>query len=317
MNSIIRCLSIGAICLLFVFALNILATGRASAQSPKPTACSSPEFRQFDFWAGDWDAFEVENPNISVARARVDPILDGCVLREDYQGTNGSHGESFTIYDASRKVWHQSWVTNRGALLVIEGKMQDGEMVLSGVDRTADGKQRHVRGTWKPVPGGVNEVAVTSIDGGKTWQPWFDLMFRPAATGTAASRDDNVDDKKILAALDTNYQAAVKTNDAATMDRLLADDFILVIGSGKIFNKGDLLEEARSGRIVYEHQEDSDQTVRIWGDLAVVTAKLWEKGADNGKPFDYTVWFSDTYARTPAGWRYVFGQSSLPLPNPR
>jgi hypothetical protein len=28
---------------------------------------------------------------------------------------------------------------------------------------------------------------------------------------------------------------------------------------------------------------------------------------------DRKFWFSDTYVRTSAGWRYVFGQSSLPL----
>ena len=60
-------------------------------------------------------------------------------------------------------------------------------------------------------------------------------------------------------------------------------------------------------------QEDSAQTVRVWGDAAVITAKLWEKGTENGKPFDYTVWFTDTYVRTATGWCYVFGQSSLPL----
>ena len=32
------------------------------------------------------------------------------------------------------------------------------------------------------------------------------------------------DDRKAVAALDTEYQAAVKKNDAATMDRILADD---------------------------------------------------------------------------------------------
>jgi ketosteroid isomerase-like protein len=121
-------------------------------------------------------------------------------------------------------------------------------------------------------------------------------------------------DKDIVAGLDTQYQAAVKTNDAATMNRLLADDFILVTGSGKVYTKLDLLEEARGGLEIYEHQEDTAQTVRVWGDTAVVTAKLWEKGTDNGKPLDRTVWFSDTYVRTPTGWRYVFGQSSLPLP---
>lgn len=127
----------------------------------------------------------------------------------------------------------------------------------------------------------------------------------------------SADDKKIVAALDTQYQAAVKENDAATMDRLLADDFVLVTGSGKTYAKADLLGEVRSEQVHYEHQEDTDQTVRIWGDTAVVTAKLWEKGTNQGKPFDKTVWFSDTYVRTPTGWRYAFGQSSLPLPDAR
>lgn len=121
-------------------------------------------------------------------------------------------------------------------------------------------------------------------------------------------------DATIVARLDTEYQAAVKKNDAATMDRLLADEFTLVTGSGRIHTKFDLLQEARSGRMIYERQEDTAQKVRVWGDAAVITAKLWEKGTENGKPFDYTIWFTDTYVRTATGWRYVFGQSSLPLP---
>lgn len=141
------------------------------------------------------------------------------------------------------------------------------------------------------------------------------LALGMLAAITARGADASAaDDQKAVAALDTQYQAAVKVNDAATMDRILADDFILVVGSGKTYNKADLLKEARSGTVVYEHQEDTERTVRVWGDTAVVTAKLWEKGTDNGKPFDKTVWFSDTYVRTPAGWRYVFAQSSLPLP---
>jgi ketosteroid isomerase-like protein len=121
-------------------------------------------------------------------------------------------------------------------------------------------------------------------------------------------------DQRAVAALDTEYQEAVKRNDVGVMDRILADDFVLVTGRGKSYTKADLLEEARSGRMVYERQEDTQQTVRVWGDTAVITALLWEKGTNAGKPFDYKVWFSDTYVRTPKGWRYVFGQSSLPLP---
>ena len=129
----------------------------------------------------------------------------------------------------------------------------------------------------------------------------------------SASPAANVDDRAIVADLDTQYQLAVKNNDAKTMDRILADDFVLVTGRGKSFTKADLLNDTRAN-VVYEHQEDTNQVVRIWGDTAVVTALLWVKGTRDGKPFDYKLWFSDTYARTPAGWRYVFGQASLPLP---
>jgi len=118
------------------------------------------------------------------------------------------------------------------------------------------------------------------------------------------------DDQAIVARLDTEYQAAVKANDAATMDRILADDFILVTGRGTTFTKADLLEEARDRKMVYERQEELQQTVRVWGDTAVVTALLWAKGTSEGKPFDYKLWFSDTYVRTAAGWRHRGGRAS-------
>jgi hypothetical protein len=156
-----------------------LARPIPSPHPPPAKSCTTPEFHQLDFWIGDWDAFDFDAPHVVAARTRVDRILDGCALREDYRDTNGMQGQSFSIYDASRKVWHQSWVTNRGKLLVIEGQFRNGEMVLSGSDRTLQGSERLVRGTWKPVSGGVRETALTSIDGGKTWTLWFDILFRP------------------------------------------------------------------------------------------------------------------------------------------
>ncbi|MCL1635352.1 nuclear transport factor 2 family protein [Luteimonas sp. SX5] len=118
-----------------------------------------------------------------------------------------------------------------------------------------------------------------------------------------------------IKALDTEYQAAVQKNDAKAMDRLLPDDFVLVTGKGKVIGKADLLAEARAGEIAYQRQDDSRQTVRFFGDIAVITALLHAKGNERGKPFDYRLWFSDVYLCTPAGWRYAFAQSSIPLPD--
>lgn len=135
------------------------------------------------------------------------------------------------------------------------------------------------------------------------------MIANPAAGGSPKS------DKENVAALDTEFQSAVGHNDTETMDRILADDFVLVLGNGTAYTKSDLLKEAQSGSLIYEQQIEIDdsQTVRVWGDTAVVTAKLWVKGTNNGKPFDRKLWFSDTYVRMKNGWRYVFGQASLPL----
>jgi hypothetical protein len=148
----------------------------AYAADGKP--CGDAAHHQFDFWIGDWDAFESAAPGKPpVARNHVDAILDGCVLREDYVQADGLHGQSFTIYDAARKVWHQSWVTNRGQVLVLEGTRQGSRIVLSGNETTPTGTRR-VRAFWEPQDGNVREIATTSSDGGKTWVPLFDLVFR-------------------------------------------------------------------------------------------------------------------------------------------
>jgi len=94
---------------------------------------------------------------------------------------------------------------------------------------------------------------------------------------------------------------------------------VLVTGRGQVYTRQDLLDAARDRKDVYEHQveQPGTQKVRVFGDTAVVTALLWTKGTRDGgqTPFDYKLWFSDTYVRTKAGWKYAFGQASLRLPD--
>jgi ketosteroid isomerase-like protein len=142
-------------------------------------------------------------------------------------------------------------------------------------------------------------------------------LFAAAGATAAFESDprcrDGKDDERAVAELDTEYQKAVKDNDAETIDRIVAADFVLVTGGGAIFRKADLLNDARSKSSVYEHQEDSNRTVRVYGDSAVVTALLWVKGTSSGGAFEYKLWFSDVYLRTRRGWQYAFAQASLPL----
>jgi ketosteroid isomerase-like protein len=123
---------------------------------------------------------------------------------------------------------------------------------------------------------------------------------------------------KVIASIDTEYQAAVERNDWQTMDRILHPDFVLVLGNGTVVSRADLVDEARKASFKFEKQVEvpGTQTVRMYGsDTATVTALLWLKGTRaDASSFDYKLWFTDTYVRTKDGWRYAFGQASMRLP---
>jgi hypothetical protein len=161
----------------------------ANAQSTAQTApagqakppCRAPEHRQFDFWIGDWDVFAPDGK--PAGTNLIKPVLGQCVLHEHWMGKGGPAGESFNAYDASRKVWHQTWVDAGGNVLMLDGRFEDGSMVLS--DKTLPGK---------PNPDVVNEIAWTanadgsvrqhwrvSRDGGKSWTSLFDGKYVRAA----------------------------------------------------------------------------------------------------------------------------------------
>src|ERR1700761_4900035 len=154
-----------------VLACMFLATAAHAAPAPA-VPCSAPEYRQFDFWLGDWD---VTNPAGKVAgHNHVTKEYGGCVLQEHWTGAGGSLGSSFNIYDPVRKVWHQTWVDNGGTLLEIEGGLKAGSMVMTGEQLQADGTKLLNRITWTPKDGKVRQHWETSVDGGKTWATAFD-----------------------------------------------------------------------------------------------------------------------------------------------
>jgi hypothetical protein len=160
---------------LFLIFLFVCVFSQAFAS---PAACTAPEYKRFNFWLGDWDTYEANGKGSSEARNQVSSILGGCVILERYMGNDGLAGESFTIYDSSRHVWHQTWVTNRGHLLELEGNFKGYDLSLQGTEIGKDGKPILIRGIWRPLLNGVRETAYESRDGGKTWSVDFDILFK-------------------------------------------------------------------------------------------------------------------------------------------
>jgi hypothetical protein len=139
-------------------------------------ACASAEHRQFDFWIGNWD---VALPDGSrEGTNRIERILEGCVLRESWAGVKGSHGTSYNIYDAARRRWHQTWVDDRGQLLVLEGSSARGRMTLEGANTDSARRVQRQRIMWEqPAPDRVRQLRQRSSDGGATWTTLFDGRY--------------------------------------------------------------------------------------------------------------------------------------------
>ncbi|MEO8670766.1 MAG: hypothetical protein ABI411_05585 [Tahibacter sp.] len=149
-----------------------------------PHCAQAAQYHQLDFWIGDWDTFETDAPaGASEARAHVDAIAGGCAIHELYEQNDGLIGDSILSYDPVHKRWQQTWVTNRGALMVIVGNFHDGALVLEGEVHLKDGTTVLQRITWKAQGKGVREFAVMSKDNGTTWTPAFDVLFLKHAAG--------------------------------------------------------------------------------------------------------------------------------------
>ena len=144
------------------------------------TPCTAPEYRQFDFWAGRW---EVRGADAKVAGTnRIEPILGGCALQENWTGSSGVVGTSLNAYDPLDGKWHQTWVDGEGLRLELAGEYAQGKMTLSGEGRLTGtpGRLRH-RITWSRLPEGgrVRQLWEVSKDDGRTWSVAFDGTYIP------------------------------------------------------------------------------------------------------------------------------------------
>jgi hypothetical protein len=151
-----------------------LAGAGLSAQNAPPTfGCPGPEFRQFDFWVGQWEVTVQGNPAGTNIITREE---QGCLIHEHWTGAKGGTGQSFNFFDASTRQWNRSQSTPSS--LRLSGTFADNQMRLTGVAPGPDGKPQQQRLTFfKNADGTVRQLWETSSDG-SSWQVAFDGLYR-------------------------------------------------------------------------------------------------------------------------------------------
>lgn len=143
----------------------------------------APEYRQFDFWIGEWDVIPRGAPATTPpSSSSIQLILDGCVIFENWQ-SSGYSGKSFNQYDATAKKWRQFWVDSQGGYLEFVGEARDGNLYYTGETPAAPGSPaaKHKLTFFRQDADEVRQLWEQSTDGGSTWTVVFDGIYRRQA----------------------------------------------------------------------------------------------------------------------------------------
>jgi ketosteroid isomerase-like protein len=130
---------------------------------------------------------------------------------------------------------------------------------------------------------------------------------------TSAQNKADTVSAKILA-LEDKWNAAYKRGDIATMESLLAEDFIITLEDGSTFSKSGYIAHNGDPTLHIETTEMSGLSVRMHGNTAVVTGAYHEKGTSKGKPYEYRDRFTDVWMNLNGKWQVIVSHYSIPVP---
>ena len=128
--------------------------------------------------------------------------------------------------------------------------------------------------------------------------------FLPAADSTS-----EMDEKKLMQT-ESEWRNAIVQKDVAALKRILADDFVGIENSGKIFNKSRMLEDIETDDV--EPINPTNLKLRVYGDSAIVTGRLSTKArAEEGNYVGAQSLFTENWIRRNGQWQIVNYQNTL------
>lgn len=115
-------------------------------------------------------------------------------------------------------------------------------------------------------------------------------------------------DEKDILQLESQWSRAMQSGDTATLNGILADEYMMVDASGKTFSKAQELALYRSGDLKFDSVSVSGQKVTIYIGGATVTGTANIKGKHKKEDISGEYRFVDVLERRKAGWQAVYSQ---------
>ena len=137
------------------------------------------------------------------------------------------------------------------------------------------------------------------------------LCFMMSLLVFAQERTKTSDEEGRILALETAWNHAEESKDAAALDQLLAASLVYVDYDGSIMNKKEFLASIQQESLHPAQITNEQMTAKVYGEAAVVTGVYREKGTSKGKPYQRRGRFTDTWVRQEGTWQCVASQSTL------
>lgn len=111
-----------------------------------------------------------------------------------------------------------------------------------------------------------------------------------------------------LAAAAHAYDAAQVNGDRAALERLVADDYVLVNGAGQVQDKARLIADYLAPGFKLDPFTIEEPVEKVLGDTALLGGRVNMTGVDGGQRFAIVVRFVDAWAKRDGQWRVVYSQ---------
>jgi ketosteroid isomerase-like protein len=117
------------------------------------------------------------------------------------------------------------------------------------------------------------------------------------------------DEQAIRQGLNELY-AALGRNDVAALDRIYADDYILVNESGELTTKAPRLAAIKSGELKFESVSYDEVDVHLYGNAAVSTYRAMIKAKSKGQDIGGQLRVTSTLVKMKGRWQFVVTQAT-------
>jgi len=123
----------------------------------------------------------------------------------------------------------------------------------------------------------------------------------------ASAAEPKPDVKTAVLAAEKKWVDAVIKGDAATLERMMADDIQYTHSSASIQTKAEFIKAVTSGSTKYTAIDFSDVVVRQYGKTVIITHKAVFKTVQNGEA---KLWISEVWVDEKGGWQMVSRQAT-------